>query len=67
MLWETDRTEEAVAFYLRAAEAGDPDALAQAVEMLREAGRSEEAVRLQRYGIEPGGRIADPWAASVTE
>jgi hypothetical protein len=34
-------------------------------EGLRERGLTEEAARLRRYGIEPGGRIADPWEASV--
>jgi len=59
------RTEEAITFYRQAAEAGDISGLGQAARMLEEAGRTEEAARLRRYGIEPGGRTADPWEASV--
>ena len=65
MLRAMRRIEEALAFYLRAAEAGDTAAPGAAAGMLREAGRPEEAERLRRYGIEPGGRIADPWETSV--
>ena len=65
MLEEAGRTEEALTFYQQAAEAGDPSALAQAAGMLQKAGRTKDAARLGRYGIEPGGRIADPWEASV--
>jgi hypothetical protein len=45
----------------------DPDTLATALylkealaERLAEAGRAAEAQRLRRFGIEPGGRPADP-------
>ena len=65
MLEEAGRTEEALTFYQQAAEAGDPRALAHAAGMLQKAGRTKDAARLGRYGIEPGGRIADPWEASV--
>ena len=51
--------------YVAAADAGDTDALEAAARMLEETGRTEEAAQLRRYGIEPGGRIADPWEPSV--
>ena len=65
MLAEAGRTEEAITWLRSRAEAGDPYALGAAARMLAEAGRTDEAARLRRYGIEPGGWIADPWEASV--
>ena len=65
MLEQAGRDEEAAAFYQRAAEAGSSGALKEAFRMLTKAGRAEEAVRLRPYGIEPGGRIANPWDARV--
>ena len=72
MLEQAGRDEEAITFYQRAAEAyqreaeaGDTDALKEAAAILNRAGRPDEAARLLRYGIEPGGRIADPWEASI--
>ena len=64
LLRDEGRTSEAVTVYLQATEAGE-DCLKQAVETLQKAGLSEEAMRLHRYGIEPGGRIADRWDAST--
>ena len=79
VLEKARRTEKAIAFHLQAtevgdpstgaiilcqaAEAGDPSALEAAAWMLEDAGRIEEAARLRLYGLEPGGRIADPWEA----
>jgi TPR repeat protein len=65
LLRRAGRTEEAITFCQRAADAGETVALENAARLLEEAGRTEEAVRLRRYGLEPGGRIADPWEASV--
>jgi len=62
MLREAGRVEEALAWYGRAADAGDPVAMGWAAEMLREAGRVEEATRLLAYGWEPDGSIAEPWS-----
>jgi hypothetical protein len=61
MLQAASRADEAVAVYLQVAEAGD---IRWAAGMLRAAGRADEAARLRRYGVEPGGRMADPWEAS---
>ncbi|MWK36321.1 hypothetical protein GEV43_21260 [Actinomadura sp. J1-007] len=36
----------------------DSGALALAAALLRAAGRRDEASRIVRYGVEPGGRIA---------
>jgi hypothetical protein len=65
LLAQAGRPEEAIIVYQQAAEAGVPHALEQAAGLLAKAGRAEEAGRLLRYGIEPGGRIADPWEARV--
>jgi TPR repeat protein len=66
LLRESGRIEEAISFYQRAADAGDSRALLPtATGMLTGEGRTAEGARLHRYGIEPDGRIADPWEASV--
>lgn len=67
LLRDTRRADEALTYYLRAAEAGtaglDPDdesgALALAAALLRDMGRHEDADRIVRHGIEPGGRFAE--------
>ncbi|HEU5028791.1 MAG TPA: tetratricopeptide repeat protein [Spirillospora sp.] len=67
LLRDTGRADEALAYYLRAAEAGkaglDPDddsgALALAAALLRDMGRHEDADRVVEHGIEPGGRLAE--------
>lgn len=41
-----DLEDEALAYYMRAADQGEPFALADAAEMLKQAGRAEEAARL---------------------
>ncbi|MEU9742537.1 hypothetical protein AB0E12_25465 [Micromonospora chersina] len=48
------RTEEAVKAYLHSAECGK-DGFSEAVDLLRQAGREDEAERLARFGLEPGG------------
>ena len=65
LLEEAGQDGEAITFYLRAAEAGDIFAFENAAELLETAGEAREATRLRRYGIEPGGQIANPWQASV--
>ena len=65
MLAKAGRTEESRIFSQRAAEAKEPTRGEKAAEMLAKAGRTEESARLRRYGMEPGGRIADPWEAST--
>jgi hypothetical protein len=55
------RTEEAITWLQARAEAGDTGALSMAIRLLAEGGRTEEAVRLRRYGIDPGGGIANWW------
>jgi tetratricopeptide (TPR) repeat protein len=61
LLERIGRLEEAVGVYQRAAEAGDRDALWQAARLLERVGRIHDAARLSKYGIEPGGQIADEW------
>ncbi|NHO82136.1 tetratricopeptide repeat protein [Micromonospora sp. CMU55-4] len=53
---EAGRTEEAVKAYLHSAECGK-DGFSEAVDLLRQAGREDEAERLARFGLEPGGVI----------
>ncbi|RKT20053.1 tetratricopeptide repeat protein [Streptomyces sp. 1114.5] len=60
-LADAGRIEEAITYYLRAVEVGETSALLRAAETLECAGRADEAKRLRRFGIEPGGRIADEW------
>ncbi|MEU0962576.1 tetratricopeptide repeat protein [Micromonospora aurantiaca] len=50
------RTEEAVKAFLHSAECGK-DGFSEAVDLLRQAGREEDADRLARFGLEPGGAI----------
>jgi tetratricopeptide (TPR) repeat protein len=50
------RTEEAIKAYLHAAECGQAG-FSTAVDLLRQAGREEDAERLARFGLEPGGVI----------
>jgi hypothetical protein len=65
MLEEAGLTEEAITRLRARTTSASPSALEHAARMLEEAGLTEEAARLRRYGIEPGGRIADPWEAIV--
>ncbi|MFG2091593.1 tetratricopeptide repeat protein [Spirillospora sp. NPDC048824] len=67
LLRDTERVDEALAYYLRAAEAGvtppgsdDSGALALAAMLLNKTGRRDDAARIIRYGIEPGGEAAQP-------
>lgn len=48
--------EEAVKAYLHSAECGK-EGFSEAVDLLRQAGREEDAQRLARFGLEPGGVI----------
>jgi hypothetical protein len=41
--------------------AGDTSALELAADILKRAGRIDEAARLRRYGLEPGDGIANEW------
>jgi tetratricopeptide (TPR) repeat protein len=59
---QAGQVEEALRWYQRAAEEEDRTALPSAVWMLRTLGRTEDGSRLHRYGWEPGGSIARPWA-----
>jgi tetratricopeptide (TPR) repeat protein len=52
---------QSISAYQAAAYLGYKDALDQAVEITRRAQSAESAARLGRYGLEPGGRPADPW------
>jgi tetratricopeptide (TPR) repeat protein/transcriptional regulator with XRE-family HTH domain len=40
---------------------GDDESLAQLVQLLRMARRADEAEQIMNFGLEPGGRTADPW------
>ncbi|MDO0909942.1 hypothetical protein QQM39_03410 [Streptomyces sp. DT2A-34] len=61
MLLEGGRIDEAVAWYQQAADCGYPLALPRAVQLLHTAGRTDESLRLRRFGWEPDGSIAGPW------
>ncbi|MET9733221.1 hypothetical protein ABZZ79_22010 [Streptomyces sp. NPDC006458] len=60
-LVEVGRIEAALTTYMRGAEAADRRSLIAAADLLKRGGRFEEGERLSRFGIEPGGRIAEPW------
>lgn len=62
-LYALDRRLDALRYCLRAAEcnARDGSHYANAIDLLRECGRPDDAERLRRYGIQPIGHIADPW------
>ena len=61
LLKETGTVEEAITWQRRRVEAGDDSALYELANLLAYAGRNEEAARVQQFGLEPGGRTADPW------
>jgi TPR repeat protein len=54
---------EAEQLLRQAAETSSPASgvMDKLAELLQRTGRSREAARLRRYGIEPGGRTAEPW------
>ncbi|SCF62980.1 hypothetical protein GA0115259_1003611 [Streptomyces sp. MnatMP-M17] len=61
-LWEGGRLQEAEGWERRALETGytvNPPVNLEY--LLGKMGRAAEADRLHAYGIEPGGRTADPW------
>jgi TPR repeat protein len=61
-LWEAGRLDEAASWQRRALETGYTANPPVNLEyLLRAMGRAAEADRLHAYGIEPGGRTADPW------
>jgi hypothetical protein len=62
-LEEDGRVNEALAYYQRPGDAGDPGALRAAARMMDATGRGGEAARLLRYGREPDGTTAQPWMA----
>jgi hypothetical protein len=62
LLDHLQRTDEALALYLRLAEIGGTDAFKDAARLLSRADRAEEEHQLRRYGLEPGGRIAATWS-----
>ncbi|MFD9907351.1 hypothetical protein [Streptomyces sp. NPDC059063] len=64
VLHTTRHMNEALDRLRRAAHAGDPDAWHQYAELLRSAGRTEDARRMLRYGWEPDGEISQPWSAA---
>jgi Flp pilus assembly protein TadD len=63
LLEQRGRIQEAVSWLRRAVEAGriGSDAMSKLAELLERTGRGQEADRLHRFGIEPGGRTANPW------
>jgi hypothetical protein len=68
LMKEAGRVDEAIRWLTGLAETGDrgieveaPIVLVTATAVLEKIGRAAEAHRLRRYGLEPGGRIADPW------
>ncbi len=71
VLRNADRTDEALIYWGRAIEAGSYrlryrlSARAAAISV-RETGYAEYADRIRRFGIEPGGSAAHPWAISTT-
>jgi hypothetical protein len=60
------QTAEALAHCLRAVEVGTHNAMGDVIDLLHELGRNEEAEYAERYGIEPGGRIAISWGPGET-
>jgi TPR repeat protein len=61
-LERASRGEEAEHWWRRAAEAGLWDAMMDLTQWLERVGRGEEAEQLRRFGLQPGGRTADPWS-----
>ena len=61
LLKETGRVEEAITCQRCRVEVGDESALYELAHLLAYAGRNEEAARVLPFGLEPGGRTADPW------
>ena len=56
--------DEAVAFFLRAAENGRIRAFKRATELLKSKDRPAEAAQLDRLGVKPGGSPAGRWELS---
>ncbi|MGN3955100.1 tetratricopeptide repeat protein [Streptomyces sp. WAC8370] len=54
--------DEALDWYKAAANAGY-FSLEEVASLLHEKGQTEEAARLLRYGLDPGGSVAEPWDA----
>lgn len=63
-LADADLLDQAMAFYLRAAEAGRIHAFDRAKTLLEDHERADEAARLARLGIAPGGTPAAEWQLS---
>ena len=63
LLDEVGRHAEAVDWYLRFVETGNTGPMTRVARLLRTLGRTGEAERLLRYGIEPGGAVAGEWVA----
>jgi TPR repeat protein len=63
LLEQRGSMKEAEEVLRQAAEAGSigTDAIGKLAGLLERTGRGQEAGRLRRFGIEPGGRTADPW------
>jgi hypothetical protein len=62
LLVEAGRTDEAISWLQARAETGDTAALWWVADLLEKAGRTDEVAWLRRYGIKPGGGIAERWA-----
>jgi TPR repeat protein len=61
-LWESGRLDEAITFLQdRVAEGREGRTLGEVADLLREAGRIDEANGLRRFGFEPDGNWASPW------
>ncbi|QNA72012.1 hypothetical protein C8250_008950 [Streptomyces sp. So13.3] len=50
--------EEALSWYRKAILAGEPFAIAEMADLLKELGRRDEGDRLHKYGLEADGQIA---------
>lgn len=64
LLHAAGHTNRALDWLRCASRAGDPYAWRQYAELLRSAGRTEDAQRMLRYGWEPGGEISESWSAA---
>jgi tetratricopeptide (TPR) repeat protein len=65
LLAKAGRADEIIAWLREHANTGVFDALEITEKLLRDCGREEEAQSLRRYGWEPDGTRASPWAATM--
>jgi hypothetical protein len=63
LLQEAGRTDDAIDWLLaHATKARSSEAFWRAEQLLERAGRTDEAAKLRKYGLEPTGHIAKQWS-----